>query len=362
MSLNRRNYYRMLYVQPDAPLPVIKAAYRTLAITEARTMGSASALLTEAYTVLSDPVLRAAYDAKTTVRSRHSPMPDAVRPTAAPTAAPAAVGPTEAPSTPAPSRPFVATGPSARRPGTGPFPPPAAPPAPAPAAPAPAAPAARDAAAGSAHTGGPATPSIPWPGAVRGAAKEHAPAAPAPAAPAPAAAAPAPAAAAPAAAAPAATVPPPAAAKGHQPATPEAAQAAAVACPMCQSPRAGRITADTRCAQCSAPLAAVARPARPRAAAGNERRFIPRVGRSDWATLQAPWNAEPVRVRLRDLSADGISVYSSTRVAPGTRVRIGNERFDLVATVVACRTVKHVYSLHARLETAWVAPKAAAAS
>ena len=40
-----------------------------------------------------------------------------------------------------------------------------------------------------------------------------------------------------------------------------------------------------------------------------------------------------------------------------THIRIGNERFDLVATVVGCRAVRHVFSLHARVETAWVAPK-----
>ncbi|MBU6365094.1 MAG: hypothetical protein KJT01_02675 [Gemmatimonadetes bacterium] len=322
MSLNRRNYYRMLYVQPDAPFPVIKAAYRTLAVAEERATGSTSALLTEAYTVLSDPVLRAAYDAKTTVRTRHSPMPASARATVSATVSAAAEdGPPTL--TVMPPRHPMATGIGARRPQPSPAP------APTPRAPGHAAPAAKAA---------------PTP---------QAPAAPAPAvAPPPA----------PAAAAHGTKAAPPSAERsapsGKSPA--EGAQAASVACPMCQTPRTGRVTADTRCAKCQAPLAPITRPSRPRAAAGNERRVIPRVGRTDWATLQAPWNAEPVRVRLRDLSADGISVYSSTRIAPGTRVRIGNERFDLVATVVGCRTVRHVYSLHARLETAWVAPKAAA--
>ena len=30
MKKNRRNYYRVLHVQPDAPIEVIKASYRAL--------------------------------------------------------------------------------------------------------------------------------------------------------------------------------------------------------------------------------------------------------------------------------------------------------------------------------------------
>lgn len=67
MSENRRNYYRILHVQPEAPLEVIKASYRTLMSTlrQHPDLGgehAAAALLNEAYEVLSDPVKRAAYD------------------------------------------------------------------------------------------------------------------------------------------------------------------------------------------------------------------------------------------------------------------------------------------------------------
>lgn len=67
MSRERRNHYRLLYVQPEAPFEVIKAAYRAL-------MGSArvhpdlggdneqAARLNAAYAVLSDPERRRAYD------------------------------------------------------------------------------------------------------------------------------------------------------------------------------------------------------------------------------------------------------------------------------------------------------------
>jgi curved DNA-binding protein CbpA len=64
---NRRNYYRILQVQPDAPPEIIHASYRTM-MRELRRHpdlgGSASeaSLLNEAYETLSDPVRRAAYD------------------------------------------------------------------------------------------------------------------------------------------------------------------------------------------------------------------------------------------------------------------------------------------------------------
>lgn len=64
---NRRNYYRILHVQPDAPLPVIKSSYAALMLKMKQhpDLGGdhdASALINEAYAVLSDPARRAEYD------------------------------------------------------------------------------------------------------------------------------------------------------------------------------------------------------------------------------------------------------------------------------------------------------------
>jgi hypothetical protein len=64
--INRRNYYRILHVQPDAPDAVIKASYRTLLqkLKMHPDLGGDhwnATLLNEAYAVLSDPVRRAAY-------------------------------------------------------------------------------------------------------------------------------------------------------------------------------------------------------------------------------------------------------------------------------------------------------------
>ena len=64
---NRRNYYRILQVQPDAPPEIIHASYRAM-MRELRRhpdlggAASEAALLNEAYETLSDPVRRSAYD------------------------------------------------------------------------------------------------------------------------------------------------------------------------------------------------------------------------------------------------------------------------------------------------------------
>lgn len=65
--INRRNYYRILHVQPDAPAEVIKSSYRTLMqrLRMHPDLGGDhwnASLINEAYTVLMDPEQRAAYD------------------------------------------------------------------------------------------------------------------------------------------------------------------------------------------------------------------------------------------------------------------------------------------------------------
>lgn len=74
MSRNRRNYYRLLHLQPDAPAEVIKSCYRTLMSTMRRhpDLGGdheTAALINEAYAVLSDPARRAAYDEERAARA-----------------------------------------------------------------------------------------------------------------------------------------------------------------------------------------------------------------------------------------------------------------------------------------------------
>jgi len=64
---NRRNYYRVLHVQPDAPVEIIRTSYRTLMqrLRMHPDLGGDhwnAALINEAYAVLCDPATRAAYD------------------------------------------------------------------------------------------------------------------------------------------------------------------------------------------------------------------------------------------------------------------------------------------------------------
>jgi DnaJ-class molecular chaperone len=64
---NQRNYYRILFVQPDAPAAIIQAAYRTLMqkLKAHPDLGGDewnAAVINKAFTVLSDPRKRRAYD------------------------------------------------------------------------------------------------------------------------------------------------------------------------------------------------------------------------------------------------------------------------------------------------------------
>lgn len=90
--VNRRNYYRILHVQPDAHDAVIRMAYRTL-MQKLRQHpdlggdGATATLINEAYAVLSNPARRAQYDAQLGPRAARAapqtppePMPTAATP------------------------------------------------------------------------------------------------------------------------------------------------------------------------------------------------------------------------------------------------------------------------------------------
>lgn len=64
---NRRNYYRILQVQPGAPVEIVRASYRTLMqrLKAHPDLGGDhwnAAVINEAYAVLTDPVKRAQYE------------------------------------------------------------------------------------------------------------------------------------------------------------------------------------------------------------------------------------------------------------------------------------------------------------
>lgn len=82
MTRERRNLYRILHVQPEAPAEVIRASYRTIMSTlrahpDLGGDAEAAARINAAYAVLTDPDARRAYDR--TLRSRAAvPRSDAV--------------------------------------------------------------------------------------------------------------------------------------------------------------------------------------------------------------------------------------------------------------------------------------------
>jgi len=122
------------------------------------------------------------------------------------------------------------------------------------------------------------------------------------------------------------------------------------ACPMCHLVLPVQVGRDTRCARCRAPLA----PVRSNGARGKpmDRRGIPRVSKSDWAIMHVDWKTDAIDVRMRDLSLDGISVYSGLELPLHRIVRIVGQSFDVVATVVGCRRLDAVFTVHASLATA----------
>ncbi|MGB5719009.1 MAG: J domain-containing protein [Gammaproteobacteria bacterium] len=74
---NKRNYYRILHVQPDAPREIIKASYRTLMqkLKHHPDLGGDNwnaSILNEAYAVLTNPEKRSAYDQQFLYKCRTS--------------------------------------------------------------------------------------------------------------------------------------------------------------------------------------------------------------------------------------------------------------------------------------------------
>lgn len=64
---NQRNYYRVLFVQPDAPMEIVQSSYRTIMqkLKAHPDLGGDTwnaSVINEAYQTLIDPELRASYD------------------------------------------------------------------------------------------------------------------------------------------------------------------------------------------------------------------------------------------------------------------------------------------------------------
>jgi curved DNA-binding protein CbpA len=108
MKRNRRNLYRILHVQPEAPVEVIRASYQTLVAILGMRPGKGgdpetAALMDEAWSVLGDPAKRVAYD-KSLRLSAHrqnvqgQPQGQSAEPAQAERKPPASVPPAKAPA------------------------------------------------------------------------------------------------------------------------------------------------------------------------------------------------------------------------------------------------------------------------
>jgi hypothetical protein len=120
------------------------------------------------------------------------------------------------------------------------------------------------------------------------------------------------------------------------------------ACPFRLASAPAGIEATTRCHRCDSPLAAP-----PSLAPGkNElfgRRATPRMSRSDGVTLMAGWQAPPRAAQLRDLSLSGLSVLTDIKIERDKVIRVVGPLFDILATVVSCRSDGRGVEVHALL-------------
>jgi hypothetical protein len=119
-------------------------------------------------------------------------------------------------------------------------------------------------------------------------------------------------------------------------------------CPFCRAGAPREIQANTRCHQCNSPLAPP--PALP--LKRNElfgRRTVPRMSRSDTVTLIAGWQTPARTAQLRDLSMTGVSVIADIKIEAQQVIRVIAPLFDILATVVSCRTDGRRVEVHASL-------------
>lgn len=235
--MNRRNYYRVLHVQPDAPAEVVRAAYRALMARHHPDQGGdheQAVLLNEAWAVLGDPARRAAYDEKR-ARAGHRPREAAARAAAR---EPARESSREAPR----ENP-------------------------------------REAPAGKAA--------------------------------------------------------------GHN-------------CPFCGGTNP---PADLTCLRCDAPLTRVRPTAPATGRSADDRRRLPRVSRADWGTMKLQWKGEPIDIRLRNLSLEGVSFFSGAPLVPRSRVRVTAAAFDAVVDVIRCERSGNIHLVQGSLVTVRFAGK-----
>ncbi|MFN0304141.1 MAG: DnaJ domain-containing protein [Burkholderiales bacterium] len=128
-------------------------------------------------------------------------------------------------------------------------------------------------------------------------------------------------------------------------------------CPFCGTKLPRSINVDTRCDRCACSLAQPVK----HATRGREllgRRSGQRIAKGDPAILYPNWRANPVAVRLRDISLGGLSLYAGVALPVGQPIRIVGARLDAVALIVSTRRQQHEWLINTRLLTVRFAQKA----
>jgi curved DNA-binding protein CbpA len=238
MRRNRRNLYRILHVQPEAPVEVIRASHEALTGIFGAGAGKVAdvetlALVNEAWSVLSDPVKRAAYDRSVRLAVHRQGIYEA----------PAAAGATPV--------------------------------------------AARSAA--------PAKPVAPPQGKV-------------------------------------------------------SATVIASGCPFCGRPLPNKIGRDSRCGQCSSPLATVAHSERKNKDL-LDRRGVSRIDNQLGVTVYVTPQSGPLPARLKDISMNGASLVASNALQAGQVIRLVTRDFDSLAKVVSARRKEEQWIIGVNLLT-----------
>jgi curved DNA-binding protein CbpA len=121
-------------------------------------------------------------------------------------------------------------------------------------------------------------------------------------------------------------------------------------CPLCRTALPQSIGPETRCQHCRSPLFTAPQPG----AYGRElfgRRASPRTAKTHFATVYPAGQPQSIRVKMRDLSLDGISFYSEVPLDAHQVFKIRDPILEALARVVSCRKRGQLYSVHARLLT-----------
>ena len=59
--------------------------------------------------------------------------------------------------------------------------------------------------------------------------------------------------------------------------------------------------------------------------------------------MKLQWKGEPIDIRLRNLSLEGVSFFSGASLVPRSRIRLSAAAFDAVVDVIRCERSGNVF-------------------